>query len=95
MLSAALTLTVPAWKQKMVLILGLQRQQEALALQKAVSDTTNALIQATSQMLQTQAVEVERQAGAGVVDLDLLTRTNQDLISTLDSVAQLQAGELG
>jgi uncharacterized protein YaaN involved in tellurite resistance len=36
-LQASINLTIPAWKQKMVLLLGLTRQQEALALQKTVT----------------------------------------------------------
>src|SRR5215472_19011200 len=33
-LQASINLTIPTWKQKMVLLLGLTRQQEALAMQK-------------------------------------------------------------
>ena len=90
-LSASITLTIPAWKQKMVLLLGLERQREALAMQKAVTDTTNALIRRTSEMLKTQALEIERHSQEGVVDLGLLARTNEELIETITGVLNIQA----
>lgn len=90
-LQASINLTVPAWKQKMVLLLGLTRQQEALAMQKTVTDTTNAMLRQASEMMKTQAVEIERQSQAGIVDIAVLRQTNQDLIDTINGVLQVQA----
>jgi len=90
-LQASVTLTVPAWKQKMVLLLGLTRQQEALALQQTVTDTTNQMLRQASEMMKTQAVEIERQSQRGIVDIDTLRKTNQDLIDTIQGVLQVQS----
>ncbi len=90
-LQASVTLTVPAWKQKMVLLLGLTRQQEALALQQTVTDTTNQMLRQASEMMKTQAIEIERQSQRGIVDIDTLRKTNQDLIDTIQGVLQVQA----
>jgi uncharacterized protein YaaN involved in tellurite resistance len=90
-LQASITLTIPAWKQKMVLLLGLTRQEEALGMQKTVTDTTNQMLRQASEMMKTQAVDIERQSQRGIVDIETLAKTNQDLIDTIQGVMQVQA----
>jgi uncharacterized protein YaaN involved in tellurite resistance len=90
-LAASINLTVPAWKQKMVLLLGLTRQREALALQKTVTDTTNEMLRQASEMMKTQAIDIETQSQRGIVDIETLQKTNQDLIDTISGVLQVQA----
>src|SRR5215831_13654815 len=68
-LQASITLTIPVWKQKMVLLLGLTRQEEALAMQKTVTDTTNQMLRQASEMMKTQAVDIEQQSQKGIVDI--------------------------
>ncbi len=90
-LQASVTLTVPAWKQKMVLILGLTRQQESLEMQKTVTDTTNEMLRQASEMMKTQAIDIETQSQRGIVDIDTLKKTNQDLIDTIQGVLKIQS----
>jgi len=90
-LQASINLTIPTWKQKMVLLLGLTRQQEALAMQKTVTDTTNQMLRQASEMMKTQAIEIETQSQKGIVDIETLQQTNQDLIDTISGVLQAQA----
>jgi len=90
-LQASINLTIPVWKQKMVLLLGLSRQQEALAMQKAVTDATNQMMKQASEMMKTQAVEIEQQSQRGIVDIATLAQTNQDLIDTITGVLSAQA----
>ena len=90
-LNGSINLTIPTWKQKMVLILGLTRQQEALAMQQTVTDTTNQMLKQASQMMKTQAIAIEQQSQKGIVDVDTLAQTNQDLIDTITGVLQAQA----
>ena len=89
-LQATSTLTVPAWKQKMVILLGLSRQKSALDLQKTVTDATNAMIRQASEMMKEQAIAVEQQAQRGIVDIDTLAKANQDLIDTIGGVLKVQ-----
>ena len=53
-LQATTALTVPAWKQKMVILLGLTRQKSALELQKTVTDATNEMMRQASEMMKTR-----------------------------------------
>lgn len=89
-LQATSTLTVPAWKQKMVILLGLSRQKSALDLQKTVTDATNTMIRQASEMMKDQAIAVEEQAQRGIVDIETLAKANQDLIDTIGSVLKVQ-----
>jgi uncharacterized protein YaaN involved in tellurite resistance len=89
-LQATTELTIPVWKQKMILLLGLQRQQSALELQKTVTDATNQMMRQASEMMKTQAIQIEQQAQRGIVDIETLEKTNRDLIDTVTGVLSVQ-----
>jgi uncharacterized protein YaaN involved in tellurite resistance len=89
-LQATTELTIPVWKQKMVLLLGLTRQQSALELQKTVTDATNQMMRQASEMMKAQAIEIEKQSQRGIVDIETLQRTNSDLIDTISGVINVQ-----
>lgn len=89
-LQATSALTVPAWKQKMVILLGLSRQKSALELQKTVTDATNTMIKQASEMMKDQAIAIEQQAQRGIVDTDTLAQANRDLIDTISGVLRVQ-----
>jgi len=89
-LQASTRLTIPLWKQKMVLLLGLTRQKEALELQKTVTDATNEMLRQTSEMMKGQAIEIEEQSQRGVVDIETLEQANRDLIDTIEGVIKVQ-----
>lgn len=89
-LQAAQRLTIPAWKQKMIILLGLTHQKDALELQKTVTDATNDMMRQASEMMKTQAIEIEQQAQRGIIDMETLEQTNQDLIDTITGVLDAQ-----
>jgi uncharacterized protein YaaN involved in tellurite resistance len=89
-LQATTELTIPVWKQKMILLLGLTRQEKALALQKTVTDATNQMMRQASEMMKTQAIGIEKQAQRGIIDIETLEKTNRDLIDTISGVLSVQ-----
>ncbi|MBR1219637.1 toxic anion resistance protein [Bradyrhizobium sp. U87765 SZCCT0131] len=89
-LQATTELTIPVWKQKMILLLGLKRQESALALQKTVTDATNEMMRQASEMMKSQAIEIEKQSQRGIVDIETLEKTNRDLIDTVSGVLNVQ-----
>ncbi len=89
-LQATSALTVPAWKQKMVILLGLTQQKSALDLQKTVTDATNDMIRQASKMMKDQAIAIEQQSQRGIVDIDTLAAANRDLIDTIGGVLKVQ-----
>lgn len=89
-LQATTELTIPVWKQKMILLLGLNRQEAALQLQKTVTDATNEMMRQASEMMKTQAIEIEKQSQRGIVDIETLEKTNRDLLDTISGVMNVQ-----
>jgi len=90
-LQATTALTIPVWKQKMILLLGLNRQKSALDLQQTITDATNEMLKQASEMMKSQAIEIEKQAQRGIVDIETLEKTNRDLIDTISGVLTVQA----
>jgi uncharacterized protein YaaN involved in tellurite resistance len=89
-LQATSRLTIPAWKQKVVILLGLNNQREALDMQRTVTDATNEMMKQASDMMKGQAVDIEKQSQRGIVDLETLQKTNHDLIETVTTVIKVQ-----
>jgi len=82
--------TIPLWKSQMVLALGIDHQRKAMEAQKAVTDMTNELLRKNAEQLKLATVETAKESERSVVDIETLQHTNQQLISTLDEVLQIQ-----
>ena len=89
-IQSSLVNTIPLWKSQMVLALGLEHSRQAAVAQSAVSDMTNQLLQKNAEMLHMGTVEAARESERGIVDLETLQHTNQQLIATLDEVMDIQ-----
>ena len=88
--------TIPLWKNQMVLALSMYHSEQAMKAQRDVTNTTNALLMQNAQALHQGSVSVARESERGVVDLETLKKTNEELIATLDEVRQIQdAGRAG
>ena len=81
---------IPLWKNQMVIALGLSRQQQTLAMQKAVSDTTNELLKRNAEMLKTTSIETAKENNRSIVDIDTVKKVNEDLIATIEETMQIQ-----
>ena len=82
--------TIPLWKSQMVMALSLHHSEQAMKAQRDVTDVTNELLTKNAQALHQGSVSVAREAERGIVDLETLKKTNQELIATLDEVRQIQ-----
>lgn len=89
-IQSSLVNTIPLWKSQMVLSLGLEHARQATQAQAAVTDMTNQLLQKNADMLKMGTIEAAREAERSIVDIQTLQHTNQQLISTLDEVMQIQ-----
>ncbi len=88
--------TIPLWKNQMVLGLSMFHSEQAMKAQREVTDTTNALLMQNAQALHQGSVNVAKESERGIVDIETLKKTNQELINTLDEVRQIQdAGRAG
>ena len=89
-IQSSLVNTIPLWKSQMVLALGLEHSRQATAAQSAVTNMTNELLKKNADMLKMGTLETAKEAERTVVDLETLQHTNQQLISTLDEVMNIQ-----
>jgi len=83
--------TIPLWKDQFIIGLTLERQKQAIDMQKKVTDTTNELLLKNSELLRTNSVEVARENERGIVDMDTLKQTQANLLATIDEVLKIQA----
>ncbi|MBP3538290.1 MAG: toxic anion resistance protein [Oscillospiraceae bacterium] len=82
--------TIPLWKNQMVLGLSMYHSEQAMKAQRDVTDTTNALLRQNAQALHQGSVNIARESERGIVDIETLKKTNEELIKTLDEVRQIQ-----
>ena len=89
-IQSSLVKTIPLWKSQMVLALGLEHSRQATAAQAAVTETTNELLKKNADMLKMGTIATAKEAERSVVDIETLQHTNEQLISTLDEVLNIQ-----
>ena len=82
--------TIPLWKSQMVIALGIEHSRQAMEAGKQVTDMTNELLKKNSEALHQATVQVTTEAERGVVDIETLTHTNEELIRTLDDIQAIQ-----
>ena len=82
--------TIPLWKSQMVLALSMYHSEQATKAQHEVNEVTNELLQKNAEKLHAGSVAVARESERGIVDIETLQKTNQELIATLDEVRQIQ-----
>ena len=89
-IQSSLVNTIPLWKSQMVLALGLENSRKATAAQTAVTNATNELLRKNAEMLKMGTIATAKEAERSIIDIETLQHTNQQLISTLDEVIQIQ-----
>ncbi len=89
-IQSSLVNTIPLWKSQMVLALGMEHGRQATAAQSAVTEMTNELLKKNADMLKMGTIQTAREAERSIVDIETLQHTNQQLISTLDEVLNIQ-----
>ena len=89
-IQSSLVNTIPLWKSQMVLALGLENSRKATAAQTAITNATNDLLKKNAEMLKMGTVATAKEAERSIIDIETLQHTNQQLISTLDEVIQIQ-----
>ena len=82
--------TIPLWKSQMVIALGIEHSRQAMEAGRMVTDMTNELLKKNASALHQATVDITKEAERGIVDIETLTHTNEQLIQTLDEVQQIQ-----
>ena len=90
-IQSTLVNTIPLWKSQMVLALGVEHSRQAAEAQRQVTDMTNELLKRNSETLKMATIETAKESERGVVDMETLRQTHENLISTLDEVLRIQS----
>ena len=89
-IQSTLVNTLPLWKNQMVIALGMAHSKEAIKAQQAVTNATNEILSENAEMLHQSTVEIATENERGVVDIETLQHTNEELIATLDDLIRIQ-----
>ncbi|EGC7669105.1 toxic anion resistance protein [Listeria monocytogenes] len=89
-IQSSIMTAIPLWKNQVAIALTLLRQQQAVAAQHQVSETTNELLKRNADMLKTNAIETARENERGIVDIETLKETQSSLIETLQETLKIQ-----
>lgn len=90
-IQASVLTAIPLWKNQIAIALTLLNQQKAVAAQKQVSRTTNELLLKNSEMLKTNSIETAKENERGIIDIDTLKKTQENLITTIEETLAIQA----
>jgi uncharacterized protein YaaN involved in tellurite resistance len=74
----------------MVISLGMAHSKEAIKTQQMVTEATNEILKKNAEMLHTSTVEIAEENERGIVDIETLQHTNEELIATLDDLIRIQ-----
>lgn len=83
--------TIPLWKNQIVLALGIDHSKKAMQAERSVNDMTNDLLKKNAETLHMAAVDTAKESERGIIDIETLQVTNEELIKSLDEVLQIQS----
>lgn len=89
-IQASIHTAIPLWKNQVAIAMTLLRQKDAVTAQRQVSQTTNDLMLKNSEMLKISAIETAQENERGIIDIETLEKTQQDLIETLQETLRIQ-----
>ncbi|MDK3596560.1 toxic anion resistance protein [Staphylococcus pseudintermedius] len=89
-IQSSILTSIPLWKNQMAIALTLQRQQKAATAQKQVTDTTNEILLRNSEMLRQNARVTAEENERGIVDIETLKTTQDNIIQTIEATLQIQ-----
>ena len=90
-IQSSLINTIPLWKNQIVIALGLANAKQALESQRKVTELTNDMLKANSELLKQGTIEVAKESEKAIVDVETLQKTNNDLIETIDKLIEIHS----
>ena len=85
------TTVIPIWKNQLALSVIMANQQESIAAQKKITNTTNQILRKNSEMMKMNSINVAKANEEAIVSLDTLQATTKDLIDTITEVKKIQS----
>lgn len=89
-INSTINLSIPLWRNQMVLHLGIKNSQAAVSAVRKANDYTNYLLQKNARDLGQATVEIARENERSIVDIETLKQTHKSLLTTVDEVIKIQ-----
>lgn len=90
-IQSSIMTSIPLWKNQIAIALTLNRQQKAVSAQRQVTATTNDLLLKNSEMLKVNSIETAKENERGIVEIDTLKKTQENLLQTIEETLQIQS----
>lgn len=90
-IQSSIMTSIPLWKNQIAIALTLNRQRKAVESQKLVTKTTNDLLVKNSEMLKMNSIETAKENERGIIEIDTLKKTQENLIQTIEETLLIQA----
>jgi uncharacterized protein YaaN involved in tellurite resistance len=89
-IQSSIMTAIPLWKNQMAIALTLIRQRHAVEAQMQVSKTTNELLLKNAEMLKTNTIQAAKENERGLIEIETLKKTQENIISTLEETLRIQ-----
>lgn len=90
-IQSSIMTSIPLWKNQIAIALTLNRQLKAVEAQKQVTKTTNDLLFKNSDMLKMNSIETAKENERGIVEIETLKQTQENLLQTIEETLRIQA----
>jgi uncharacterized protein YaaN involved in tellurite resistance len=90
-IQSSIMTSIPLWKNQIAIALTLNRQMKAVEAQKQVTATTNELLLKNSEMLKMNSIETAKENERGIVEIETLKTTQENLLTTIEETLRIQA----
>ena len=90
-IQSSIMTSIPLWKNQIAIALTLNRQKKAVESQRLVTKTTNDLLLKNSEMLKVNSIETAKENERGIIEIDTLKKTQENLIQTIEETLVIQA----
>ncbi|WP_414049646.1 toxic anion resistance protein [Macrococcus animalis] len=89
-IQSSILTSIPLWKNQMAIAMSLLHQQKASKAQQQVTNTTNELLLKNSEMLKINTIRTAEENERGIVELDTLKTTQQNIVDTIRETLSIQ-----
>lgn len=89
-IQSSILTAIPLWKNQIAIALTLMRQRKAVEAQKQVTETTNELLLKNAEMLKTNTIETAKENERGLIDVETLKQTQENLVTTIEETLRIQ-----
>lgn len=90
-IQSSIMTSIPLWKNQIAIALTLNRQKKAVESQRLVTKTTNDLLLRNSEMLKLNSIDTAKENERGIIEIDTLKKTQENLIQTIEETLLIQA----